>query len=164
MPLKTSDAGVLKTASLDLRTASSENQPLVSQIAVSRALRLLKAISDAFATGDWERLRSLYHDDARIVSVAAGERVLGPDELIEVLSTLENTSYSTDDAKTEAFDDNAVVVYGTVRERDEVGTLFTSSAWALTFSDGLVWRSKAFASVDEARAAYEEQGLDLGLF
>jgi len=135
----------------------------MSQIAVSRALRLLEAISDAFTTGDWERLRSLYHDEARIVSVAGGERVLGPDELIEVLSGLENTSYSTDDAKTQAFDDNAVVVYGIVRERDEIGTLFTSSAWVLTFFDGLVWRSKAFPSIQDARKAYEEQGLGLGL-
>ena len=135
----------------------------MSQIAVSRALRLLEAISDAFSTGDWERLRSLYHDDARIVSVAAGERILGPDELIEVLSGQENSSYSTDDTKTEAFDENAVVVYGTVRERDEAGTLFLTSAWVLTFSDGLVWRSKAYRSIDEARAAYENQGLDLGL-
>ena len=135
----------------------------MSQIAVSQALRLLEAISDAFSTGDWERLRSLYHDDARIVSVAAGERILGPDELIEVLSGQENSSYSTDDTKTEAFDENAVVVYGTVRERDEVGTLFLTSAWVLTFSDGLVWRSKAYRSIDEARAAYKNQGLDLGL-
>ena len=97
------------------------------------------------------------------MSVAAGERILGPDELIEVLSGQENSSYSTDDTKTEAFDENAVVVYGIVRERDEVGTLFLTSAWVLTFTDGLVWRSKAYRSIDEARAAYENQGLDLGL-
>ena len=136
----------------------------MTEIAVSHALRLLEALSDAFTTGDWERLRSLYHDDARIVSVAAGEKILGPDELIEVLSALdENRSYSTDDTKTEAFDHNAVVVYGILRERDEVGTMFTESAWVLTFSDGLVWRSKAYPSLREARAAYEELGLDLGL-
>jgi len=33
----------------------------------------------------------------------------------------------------------------------------------LTFTDGLVWRSKAYRSIDEARAAYENQGLYLGL-
>jgi len=41
--------------------------------------------------------------------------------------------------------------------------LFVTSAWVLTFSDGLVWRSKAYRSIHEARAAYENQGLDLGL-
>lgn len=48
----------------------------MSQVAEVRAIRLLEAISDAFRTKDWRRLRSLYHDQARIVSVAAGERVL----------------------------------------------------------------------------------------
>jgi hypothetical protein len=124
---------------------------------------LLDAISDAFTTGDWERLRSLYHDEARILSVAAGARILGPDELIEVLAGLEHTSYSTDDTQTEAFDDNAVVVYGMVRDRADVGTMYTESAWVLTFHDRLVWRSRAFPSVDDARAAYGELGLDLGL-
>ena len=99
------------------------------------------------------------------MSVAAGERVLSPDELIEVLSGMDDgsTSYATDDAKTQAFDDDAVVVSGVLRRRDEVETLFIHSAWLLTFKDGLVWRPMAFRSVDEARAAYDENGLDLGI-
>jgi hypothetical protein len=135
----------------------------VSQVAVARALRLLGAISDAFASGDWQRLRSLYHDEARIVSVAAGDRVLSPDELIELLSTSENDSYSTDDARTITFDDNAVAVAGVMRRREEVQTLYAHSAWLLTFHEGLVWRSKAFRSIDQARVAYAEHGLDLGI-
>jgi uncharacterized protein DUF4440 len=137
----------------------------MSQVAEVRAIRLLEAISDAFRTKDWRRLRSLYHDQARIVSVAAGERVLSADELIEVLSEMKDASasYSTDEAKTRAFDDNAVVVSGVLRQRDEVETLFIHTAWLLTFDDGLVWRSMAFRSIDDARAAYDELGLDLGL-
>jgi len=135
----------------------------VSDVVVSRALGLLEAISDAFSTRDWERLRSLYHDQARISSVAAGDRVLSADELIDVLAATEGGTYATDDTQTEALDENAVVVWGLVRQRDEVGSMFTASAWVLTFRDGLVLRSKAYASVDEGRAAYREHGLDLGI-
>ena len=41
--------------------------------------------------------------------------------------------------------------------------MFTPSTWLLTFHDGLVWRSKAYRSPEEARSAYQEHGLDLGM-
>jgi hypothetical protein len=134
-----------------------------SQVVAARALRLLEAISDAFKTSDWEALRTLYHDEARISSVAAGDSILSPDELIDVLSRTEGWSYSTDDARTEVLADDAVIVSGIARQRDEVGTMFFPSAWLLTFHDGLVWRSKAYKSVSAARAEYGELGLDLGM-
>lgn len=133
------------------------------QAAVARALTLLDAISDTFTTRDWAALRALYHDDARIVSVAGGNRVLSADALMEILSAVESGSYGTNDAETEALDDSAVVVSGVVRERHGSEATFTPNAWVLTFRDGLVWRSRAYPSVDDARAAYAEYGLDLGL-
>ena len=96
----------------------------MSEVAVTQVLVLLDAISDAFVSRDWERLRSLYHDEARISSVAAGDRILSADGLIEVLAAIEGGSYSTDDVATEALDENAVVVLGLVRARDEVGVEF----------------------------------------
>jgi ketosteroid isomerase-like protein len=48
-----------------------------------------------------------------------------------------------------------------VVQRDDGETMFTPSAWVLTFKDGLVWRSRAYESVDAARAAYAEYGVDL---
>jgi ketosteroid isomerase-like protein len=134
-----------------------------SHVVVARVLRLLDAISEAFTTSDWARLRSLYHDDARIWSVAGGDRVLSADELIDVLSRTEGWSYSTDGARTEALDENAVVVLGIARQRIEAEAVFISSAWLLTFRDGLVWRSRAYRSLAEARTAYDELGVDLGL-
>jgi ketosteroid isomerase-like protein len=131
--------------------------------AAAKALRLLRAISDAFESRDWTTLRSLYRDDARITAVAAGHRTLSPDELVEVLSAAESRSYATDDAETAALDENAVVVWGLVVQRDEGATTFMPSAWVLTFRDGLVWRSKAYESVDEGRAAYAAYGLDLDM-
>jgi SnoaL-like domain len=133
-----------------------------SHIVVARVLRLLDAISEAFKTRDWARMRSLYHDQARIWSVAGGDRVLSPDELVEMLSGAEGWSYSTDDARTEALGENAVVVLGIARQRFEAEAVFISSVWLLTFHDGLVWRSRAYRSLDEARAAYAEHGIDLG--
>jgi hypothetical protein len=41
--------------------------------------------------------------------------------------------------------------------------MFTWRAWLLTFRDGLVWRSKAYRSPEEARAEYQEHGVDLGM-
>ena len=134
-----------------------------SEVAVAQALRLLGAISHAFKTRDWTALRGLYHDDALILSVAAGERILTPDELSNVLAAIEVSAYSTADAETEAFDENAVVVSGLVRQRDEIETIFIPSAWVLTFKDGLVWRSRAYDSVEAARTAYAEEGVDLGM-
>jgi hypothetical protein len=132
-------------------------------LATTNALGVLEAISGAFETSDWTTLRSLYDDDARISSVAAGQRVLGPDELMEVLSQLDVGSYYTDGADTVALDDQAVVVCGLARQRGDGETRFTRSAWLLTFRDGLVWRSKAYPSIEEARAAYEEHGPGLGM-
>jgi hypothetical protein len=134
-----------------------------SQIASTRALGLLAAVSGAFESGDWERLRTLYDDGARITSVAGGDRILSPDELVELLPAVGVEAYSLDEAQTEALDESAVVVWGLVRRRDDVGTSYTQSAWLLTFRDGLVWRSRSYASIDAARAAYREQGLDLGI-
>ena len=131
--------------------------------AAAHALRLLRTISDAFESREWSTLRSLYHDEARITAVATGDRILSPDELIEVLSSTESGSYATDDAETEALAENAVVVSGLVVQRGDGETTFTPSTWVLTFRDGLVWRSKAYASVDEARAAYAADGSDLGM-
>jgi hypothetical protein len=50
-----------------------------------------------------------------------------------------------------------------VVQRGEAETMFTPSAWVLTFKDGLVWRSRAYESVDAARAAYTAQGVDLDI-
>lgn len=136
---------------------------LGSQVAVAQALRLLEAISYAFATRDWTALRALYHDEALILSVAGGDRLLTPDELIEVLAAIEVKRYLTDDDETDALDENAVIVAGLVRERHAVEITYTPSAWVLTFKDGLVWRSRAYDSVEEARAAYAQAGIDLGM-
>jgi hypothetical protein len=146
------------------RSLEIENDRMLgSQVVVTRALRLLRAISDAFATRDWTALRALYHDEALILSVAAGERILTADELIDVLAATDVKTYSTDDAETEALDENAVIVAGLVRERDEAEVMYAPSAWVLTFKDGLVWRSRAYSSVEKARAGYAEDGIDLGM-
>jgi len=134
-----------------------------SDLAVTHVLQLLAVIGDAFATRGWAALRSLYHDEARVSSVAAGARILSADELIEVLSGIEDGAYWTDAAETQALDADAVVVSGLVRDRDEFETDFIPSAWVLTFCEELVWRSKAYASVDEAFAAYAEHGVNLGI-
>ena len=101
--------------------ASMERTPAVAgdggthvQGGRARSLELIAAVDEAFSCGDWPALRRLYHDDALLCTVAAHERLVGPDELMEVFAGLAGTVYSIGSTQTIAIDDNAVVVSGAV--------------------------------------------------
>ena len=129
-----------------------------------RSLELIQAVDAAFTEGDWATLRSLYHDDARLNTIAAHERVVGPDELIEIFAGLEHTSYQVGDTTTEAIDDHAVIVSAHLRYPDEDGgVVYAPKSWVLTFKDDLLYRSRAYPSPDRARAAYRRHGVELGM-
>ena len=130
----------------------------------ARSLELIAAVDEAFSCGDWPGLRRLYHDDALLCTVAAHERIVGPDELMEVFAGLAGTVYSIGSTQTVAIDDAAVVVSGQLRYPLEHGGIADSpKVWLLTFEDDLVYRSRAYRSVTEAREAYERHGIGLGL-
>ena len=58
-----------------------------------RSLRLLDAVASAFNRRDWDGLRTLYHDDALLVTVIAHGNVVGPDELMDIFRDLDQTAY-----------------------------------------------------------------------
>jgi ketosteroid isomerase-like protein len=130
----------------------------------ARSLALIEAVAEAFDGGDWEALRALYHDDALLRTMAAHERIVGPDELIEVFASLDSTTYQIGDTDTEAIDDDAVIVSGPLRYPQESGdTAYAAKSWILTFKDELVYRSNSYASPERARRAYLQYGIDLGI-
>ena len=130
----------------------------------SVSLDLVRHVASAYNRKDWQALRALYHDDARLFTSAAGERVVGPDELMDVFEALEKTMYSVGATSTQAIDDDAVLISGRLRYPLPSGGLADGHrSWILTFKDGLVWRSCFYHSDGEARAAYEQHGIDLDL-
>lgn len=130
----------------------------------ARSLVLVQAVAEAFDGADWEALRSLYHDDALLCTMAAHERIVGPDELIEIFSSLDSTTYQIGDTQTEAIDDYAVIVSGPLRYPQESGdTAYAAKSWVLTFKDELVFRSNSYPSPERARTAYLQYGIGLGI-
>lgn len=124
----------------------------------------MEAVSDAFNRSDWTTLRTLYHEQARLCTVAAHERVVGPDELIAVFERLDQTTYLIGETTTEAIDDDAAIVSANVRFPLEAGGVgYAPKTWLLTFKGGLVYRTSAYSSSERAKAAYRQHGIDLGI-
>ncbi len=130
-----------------------------------RSLVLLELVSEAYTSHDWEGLRTLYHDEALLCTVADHESVVGPDEVIEVFKRAAGTAYSVGPpAAVVALDDHAVKVTARVRYPLKGGGIGDSErTWLLTFKDGLVFRSRSYHSRAEARAAYAEHGIERGI-
>jgi ketosteroid isomerase-like protein len=132
--------------------------------AQARSLSLVQAVFDAFDRSDWATLRDLYHEDARLRTVAAHGRIVGPDELMSVFEGLEQTAYHIGEATIEAIDDDAVVVSAHLRyPLEQSGIGYASKSWLLTFKDGLVYRTDAYGSMEKARLAYRQHGVELGI-
>jgi ketosteroid isomerase-like protein len=128
------------------------------------SIELLEHVAAAYNRKDWRALRALYHDEARLCTSAAGDRVVGPDELMDVFEELEDSSYAVGTTTTRALDEHAVLVSGRLRyPRPGGGMGDGHRSWILTFKDGLVWRSCFYRSDDDARAAYEKHGIDLDI-
>src|SRR5262245_48026309 len=123
-------------------------------------LELAVDIDVAFKARDWAGLRRLYHDRSLLCTVAAHERVVAPDELMEVFDALEGTPYSIGATHVAPVGDDAVVASGQLRYPLEHGGIADAHrAWLLTFKDGLVWRSCFYRSEAEALRAYDELGI-----
>jgi hypothetical protein len=133
-------------------------------MATPRSLALHDALAAAFTERRWEDVRSLYHDDALLCTVAAHHEVLGPDELMEVFARLDQTAYMIGkDPRAVPIDDHAVMVIASLRYENSMGIAHDQVCWLLTFKDDLVYRSRDYPSEAAARAAYAEHGIDIGI-
>jgi ketosteroid isomerase-like protein len=115
---------------------------------------------------DFEVLAQLFHEDARIQMVWAGPRVLTADETMrELVRAHEETVYSADPSRLVGIDDAAALVFGSVRMPDASGGGHSLSTyvWLFTVRDGRVFRARPYRYEDEARIAYTEHGVTLGM-
>jgi SnoaL-like domain len=122
-------------------------------------------VAGAFNGRDWDRLRTLYHDDALLVTVIAHGKVVGPDELMDIFRGSDQTPYLIGrDQRIVAIDDDAVIVMAPLRYESGSGAIAHSRrAWLLTFKDDLVFRTHDYQGEQEARDAYAQHGIGLGV-
>jgi hypothetical protein len=128
-------------------------------------METLRRFEAAHARGSLEQMRSCFHDDAVIESVASSSRALGPDETAVALG--------------EALRDGVYMVYGwqyeelapdvvlsTTRARHRAGdrAVRDEAVYRMVSGrDGLMWRVRLFRSRSSALAAFAEHGPSLGL-
>ena len=129
-----------------------------------RVVALHDALAAAFNSKQWDTVRSLYHDEALLRTVAADHKVLGPDELMAVFSNLDKTNYLIGEEQSVIpIDDQAFMVIASLRYENSRGIAHDQKCWLLTFKDNLVFRSSDYPNEWAARAAYAEHGIDLGI-
>jgi ketosteroid isomerase-like protein len=120
---------------------------------------------DAFARRDWSRLLALYHEDAVVQVVSAGNVPLTPKAFVALADERDTDgvlSYQL--ASIDALGDDACIARGRIRHRMENGVLADRAYfWLFVVRDDRIWRAAAFASEREAKAALAETGPDLGL-
>lgn len=129
------------------------------------SLGLTRAVSDAYLGADWARLRTLYHDDALLCTMAAHQEILPPDALIRIFRELnEHSVYEVHQHGVVSIDDSAVLVSGQIRyPLPKGGFGHGDRTWVLTYKDGLLYRSCAYRNEAQARAAYAGEGIELGI-
>ena len=136
-----------------------------SEIAeTSTPLAVARQVEAAYELRDWAALRALHHDDARVLTIGTGERVVGPDEFVDALVALEGTVFEVSETRTHPMDDDAELIGGQMRWPTAGGGIADAHRSAImTLKDGLVWRSRVYRTDADARAAYVRYGIDLGI-
>ena len=122
--------------------------------------RLRAAVDDR----DWEGLRSLCHPEARVVLPISDGMALSTGELIPALrSVTEESKYAAHLYYTEEIDGNAACAVGSFHLFSAATTEATPACWLVTFVDGLLYREALFDSIADARRAYANLGIELGI-
>jgi hypothetical protein len=123
-------------------------------------------MSEAFAERDWERLTRLYHPKAKLQAVMAGDESLSGTELVSAFRrAVDDPGYRPPSwSSARDVDEHAALITGVAGRRlEHRGLSEGSRAWVMTFRDDLLYRSRVFATVDEALRCYREHGVDLGI-
>lgn len=117
----------------------------------------------AFSSRDWQRLRSLYHDQALLQTEAAGRAFLGPDEVNgRIRAASENITYGGELGRVVALDEDAALMFERVRlPREHGGWVDRENIYLMTFKDGLLFRTRIFETTEDATACYAEHGITL---
>jgi hypothetical protein len=134
-------------------------------IRLPSAVELVRPMVSMYRRGNWDGLRSCYHEDALLCTLSSGTVPVSGDETIELLQEHEKTLFElSEELEFVRFDEDACVVEGRARYPLEGGGFADSHIfWLFTFKDGLMYRSAFFHSRSEAYRAYLEHGVTLGI-
>jgi hypothetical protein len=128
-------------------------------------LQLVARFENALAERSWARIRALFHDQARIESVAAGNQALGPDETVAAMrSSAAGGIYTLGPWTTETVGPAVAIVYSRMRHHVGKGAITDEGLyWLLTLRGDLFWRVRIFPDRAAAITCLAEHGPDLGL-
>jgi hypothetical protein len=138
---------------------ASPSRPFVATIERIEHVRL---------TGPWPELRELFHDEARLESIASSG-VYGPDETVEAMrvAALDGV-YAMGPWRIETLEANVVLLHSTMRHLAKLpngksGMTDASYVWLMVGRDGLLWRMKIFHTRDAAIEHLKRYGSSLGI-
>lgn len=133
--------------------------------ALSRPAAVARSCLDAHRAQDWERLRTLFHPNARIGIFASGGRPQEPETAIRLLREAHSDLvYHADASNLLELDEQAVLLRGSVRYRSsQGGWIVAERSWLYVVRDGLLYRSAMYGSHLEARREYQALGATLGV-
>lgn len=118
--------------------------------------RIVAEAMQAYERGDLEALASFVHPDAEIEMLALQrDLALGPEGLVDTLENVRDGLHKPTMTRIEAVDDDAALLIGRIQYADpDRGLIDRSAVWLTVLRDGMVWRTRVFGNVAEARAAY----------
>lgn len=138
----------------------------VGAVKTGASRRPLEVVHDCLAahrSQDWERLRTLFHPEARIGTFAGGGAPDDPEKAIaDMRRAHEDRMYGASVLRASELDERAALLEGRVRYRSDAGFADVERCWLYVVLDGLLYRSQVFESAYEARATYQARGPTLG--
>ena len=128
----------------------------MSELGEASAVKIVSAAMAAFARGDIDDMSEFVHPDAEIEVIGLDGRVVaGVEGLRAALAAAASRSHEPTMSSIEPVGEDGALMVGRVRFGDATGGWWDSPAvWLSIVRDGKIWRSRAFTSADEARAAY----------
>jgi len=131
---------------------------------IASPIDVVQACLDAHRANDWDRLRQLFHSEARIGVFAGGGRPGDPETAIAAMQEAhQDVVYQASVATIRQLDEHAVLLQGRVRYVTASGGISdVGRFWLYVIVDARLYRSAVFRSAEEALVAYETQGLRLG--
>lgn len=124
----------------------------------SPAAQLVAAAMAAYEQGDLDGLAELVHPEAELQMLLLGDDpARGPDGLRDALRPRGDVVHRPTVTHIESISDDAAIMAGRIQYTDTRGGLTDREAvWLTVLREGRLWRTRVFASADEARAAYAD--------
>jgi hypothetical protein len=127
-------------------------------------IEVVNACLKAHRTTDWDRLRELFHPEARIGVFAGGGEPGDPGQAIADMQRVhQDVVYQASVSTIRELDEQAVLLRGRVRYvTDSGGISDVERYWLYVIREGRLYRSAVFKTAEAALHAYAEHGPTLG--